>query len=74
MGAFHLVRTQFYMLSGPPPPPLFACNTQWECVWDLTPSPLPLGAYTCTKWKAPVHNRNEPPALEFRGFEFRHNI
>ena len=31
------------MLSGPPPP-LFACNTQWKCIGGLTP-PLPLGAY-----------------------------
>ena len=36
LGAFHLVRTQFNMLSGPPPP-LFACNTQCKCIGDLTP-------------------------------------
>ena len=44
IGAFHLVHTQFYMLSGPPPP-LFACNTQWKCIGDLNPPPPPLGAY-----------------------------
>ena len=42
-GAFHLVRTQSYMLSGPTHP-LFACNTQWKCIGDLTP-PTSLGAY-----------------------------
>ena len=31
------------MLPGSPAP-LFACNTQWKCIGDLTP-PLPLGAY-----------------------------
>ena len=35
-GAFHLVRTQFYMLSGPTHP-LFACKTQWKCIGCLTP-------------------------------------
>ena len=45
LGAFHLVRTQYYMLSVPPPP-LFACNTQWKCMGRLDlPHPLPLGAY-----------------------------
>ena len=39
---FHLVRTQFYMLSGPPPLPLFVCNKQWKCIGDLTP-PNPHG-------------------------------
>ena len=42
IGAFHLVRTQFYMLSGPTHP-LFACNTQWKCIGGLRPPPL--GAY-----------------------------
>ena len=42
-GAFHLVCTQFYMLSGPTHP-LFACNTQWKCTGGLTP-PTHLGAY-----------------------------
>ena len=35
LGAFHLVRTQFYMLSAPFLP-LFACNTQWKCIRDST--------------------------------------
>ena len=34
LGAFQLVHTQFYMISGPPLP-LFACNTQWKCIGDL---------------------------------------
>ena len=46
LGAFHLIRTQFYMLPCPPPPPppprpLFACNTQWKCMGYLTPPPSP---------------------------------
>ena len=32
------------MLSGPTHP-LFACNTQWECIGGLTPTHPPLGAY-----------------------------
>ena len=48
--AFHLVCTQFYMLSGPPSP-LFACNMQWKCIGGLTP-PTPTRC-VCTKWKAP---------------------
>ena len=43
--------TQFYMLSGPPPPPLFACNTQWKCIGGLTPPPPP--RCVRTKLKAP---------------------
>ena len=44
-GAFHLVRTHFYMLSGPTHP-LLACNTQWKCIGGLDPPPPPpLGAY-----------------------------
>ena len=32
--------SQIYMLSGPPPPPaIFACNTQWKCIEDSTPLP-----------------------------------
>ena len=41
------------MLSGPPPP-LFACNTQWKCIEDLNPSPLPPRCVR-TQWKAPKH-------------------
>ena len=52
LGAFHLVRTQFYMLSGPPPP-LFACNTQWKCIGDLNPPSPP--RCVRTKWKAPYY-------------------
>ena len=40
LGAFHLVRTQFYMLSGPTHPH-FACNTQWKCIGGLTPPTHP---------------------------------
>ena len=43
LGAFHLVRTQFYILSGPIHP-LIACNTQWKCIGGLTP-PTSLVAY-----------------------------
>ena len=39
-GAFHLVRMQFYMLSGPTHP-LFACNTQWKRIGGLRPPPPP---------------------------------
>ena len=52
-GAFRLGRTQFYMLSGPPLP-LFACNTQWKCIEDLTPPTPP--RCVSTKWKAPNVN------------------
>ena len=38
LGAFHLVCTHFYMLSGPTLP-LLACNTQWKCIGGLTPPP-----------------------------------
>ena len=48
-GTFHLVRTQFYMLSGPTHP-VFACNTQWKCIGGLTPPPP---RCVRTKWKAP---------------------
>ena len=54
-GAFHLVRTQFYMLSGPTHP-LFACYTQWKCIGGL--SPPPLGAYVI---------REIPDHATFRG-------
>ena len=40
LGAFHLVRTQFNMLSEPTHP-LFACNTQWKCIGGLTPPTHP---------------------------------
>ena len=50
LGAFHLVRTQFYMLSGPTHP-LFACYTQWQCIGGLTPPTHP--RCVRTKWKAP---------------------
>ena len=40
LGAFHLLRTQAYMLSGPTHS-LFACNTQWKCIGGLTPPPPP---------------------------------
>ena len=49
-GAFHLVRMQFYMLSGPTQP-LFACNTQWKCIGGLTSPTTPRCVHT--KWKAP---------------------
>ena len=48
IGTFHLVRTQFNMLSGPTHP-LFACNTQWKYIGGLTPPPR----FVCNKWKAP---------------------
>ena len=38
------------MQSGPPPL-LFACNTQWKCIGDMTPPPSP--RHVRTKWKAP---------------------
>ena len=50
LGAFHLVRTQFDMLSGPTHP-LFACNTEWKCIGGLTPPTHP--RCVRTKWKAP---------------------
>ena len=31
------------------PPALFACNTQWKCIEDLTP---PLPRCICNTWKA----------------------
>ena len=49
-GAFHLVRTQFYMLSGPTHP-LFACITQWKCIGGLTPPNPP--RCVRTKWQVP---------------------
>ena len=52
-GAFHLVRTQFYMLSGPTHP-LFACNTQRQCIGGLTPPTHPWCVHT--KWMAPMLN------------------
>ena len=50
-GAFHLVHTQLYMLSGPTHP-FFACNTQWKCIGGLTPPTSPRCVHT--KWKAPL--------------------
>ena len=44
IGAFNLVHTQFYMLSGPPP--LFACNTQWYCIRFEFEGPIPLLSFT----------------------------
>ena len=39
LGAFHVVRTHFYMLSKPPLPPLFTCNTELKCIRGLIPPP-----------------------------------
>ena len=50
-GAFHLVRTHSYMLSGPTHP-LFECNTQWKCIGVLSPPTHP--RCVRTKWKAPI--------------------
>ena len=50
-GAVHLVRTQFYMLSGPTHS-LFACSTQWKCIGGLTPPNPP--RCVRTKWKVPM--------------------
>ena len=51
-GAYYLVRTQFYMLSGPNYP-LFSCNTQLKCLGGLTPPNPP--KCVRTKWKAPMY-------------------
>ena len=58
VGAFHLVCTQFYMLSGPTHP-LFACNTQWKCIGGLTPppSPGPLGVYVLNGRPRSINDR-----------------
>ena len=56
-GAFHLVRTQFYMLSGPPPP--FCMFYAMEMYRRLDPPPLsrtkPFYLKWCvrTKWNSP---------------------
>ena len=42
---FSRLRTQFYMLSRPPPPLLHVYAMEMYRRLDLTPPPLPLGAY-----------------------------
>ena len=61
LGAFHLVRTQFYMLSGPIHS-LLACNAQWKCMGGLTPPTPP--RCVCTKWKAPWCKVNMSPIYQ----------
>ena len=84
VGAFHLVRTQFYMLSEPTHP-LFACNTQWKCIGGLSPPPPPPPPpprCVRTKWKAPYekYRRGEagnppaPPKCPLRWIRTLHSL
>ena len=64
IGTFHLVHTQFDMLSGPTHP-LFACNMQWKFIEGLTPPTPP--RCVCTKWKAPYQREFGDPHPLYKG-------